>query len=211
MTTFPNFGLINQMSKHLANNTSPRILDYNVSNYNGYTYTPSSTDLVNQPLSTNNSITQQQRFNAMAEQLMLSGVGNSGGGSGEDINNNVEHRIIRQGNLIDNLIMPQQNINPQTQMLNTTAPQGRINDNKEGFIFHDEMMTKEAARNRNNIIGTVIIVFIVFMLVQLYLSQKKLEIMMNVYKPQPMNGGMYPNVLRQQQQNGMNFQQNEVF
>ena len=37
MTEFPNFGLINQMSKHIANNASPKILDYQTSGSRGYT------------------------------------------------------------------------------------------------------------------------------------------------------------------------------
>ena len=198
MTSFPNFGLINQMSKHLANNTSPRVLDYNISDYNGYRYTPTSTDLITQPLSTNNSITQQQRFNAMAEQLMF---------NNDRINPIPENAIIRQGSVIDNLISPQQSLgttNLGTNGLNTTATLGRINDTpekKESFIFQDESLPRET-QNKLNIIGTIIIVFIVFMLIQLYLSQKKLEFMMNIYKPV----GVYSPV-----QNSAKFSSNEVF
>ena len=203
MTSFPNFGLINQMSKHLANNTSPRVLDYNISDYNGYRYTPTSTDLITQPLSTNNSITQQQRFNAMAEQLMY---------NNDRINPIPENTIIRQGSVIDNLISPQQSLNTTslnttnlgTTGLNTTATLGRINDipeKKESFIFQDESLLKET-QNKLNIVGTIIVVFIVFMLIQLYLSQKKLEFMMNIYKPV----GVYSPVL-----NSSKFSSNEVF
>lgn len=176
MTTFPNFGLINQMSKHLANNTSPRILDYTMSDYNGYRYTPSSTDIASQPLVTN-SISQQQRFNAMAEQLMYN--------DNRSNNDVVNHNISHQNNMIDNLVNPPQTIQPQSQqVLNTTAPRGIINDmneNKESFIIGDSLVTGET-RNKFNIIRTIIIVFVVFMLIQLYLSQKKLEFMMNIYQ-----------------------------
>lgn len=184
------------MSKHLANNTSPRVLDYSVNDYNGYRYMPSSNDLVNQPLPVNNSITQQQRFNAMAEQLMFNSVGGgSGGGSGGGYptspsqamtTNNVERNIINQGNLIDGLIYPQQNYTQPSQLLNSTALEGKINDpslsKKEPFMFGNELLPKDT-QSKINIVGTIIILFIVFMLVQLYLSQKKLEFMMSIYKP----------------------------
>ena len=221
--TFPNFGLINQMSKHLANNTSPRVLDYTVNGYDGYRYTPSSNDLVNQPLPVNNSITQQQRFNAMAEQLMFSGGGGGMGGAGVNgsgvsgvypistsqlMSNNAERGIINQGNLIDSLTYPQQNYTQPSQLLNSTALEGRINDpsssKKEPFILGNELLPKDT-QSKINIVGTIIILFIVFMLVQLYLSQKKLEFMMSIYKPSSATSSNLHPVMNQSGGYGNNF------
>ena len=204
MTEFPNFGLINQMSKHIANNTSPRVLDYQSNGNVGYVYTPSSTDLITHSMPISNSISQQQRFNAIADQLIYSN--NVFRENEKDINNNnsiypmsnnqnVEQRIMRQGSVIDSLIDPQyanyntSNINSaQNSMLNNTASQGRINDatgKKESFTNEDisNMKTKDS-QNKLNVIGVIIICFILFMLIQLYLSQKKMEFMMSIYKPQ---------------------------
>lgn len=220
MTEFPNFGLINQMSKHIANNASPRILDYQSNGNVGYVYTPTSTDLITHSIPINNSISQQQRFNAIADQLIYN---NAFKENEKDINNNnsiyslannsnAEQRIIRQGSVIDSLIDPQQhanynttNINSnQNATLNNTASQGRINDTtgkKESFTTEGmlDMKTKDS-QNKLNVISIVIICFILFMLIQLYLSQKKLEFMMSIYKPQ------YGN-----QCNLANFPKSEVF
>ena len=203
MTEFPNFGLINQMSKHIANNASPKILDYQTSGSRGYVYTPSSTDLVTHTIPVNNSISQQQRFNAIADQLIYNNnvfreneKNNNNSVYPLSNNSNVEQRIIRQGSVIDSLIDPQHanynttNINSdQNIALNNTASQGRINDTsgkKESFITEGifDMKTKDS-QNKLNVIGVVIICFILFMLIQLYLSQKKLEFMMSIYKPLP--------------------------
>ena len=204
MTEFPNFGLINQMSKHIANNASPRVLDYQSNGNMGYVYTPTSTDLITHSIPINNSISQQQRFNAIADQLIYNN--NTFRENEKDINNNnsiyplsnnsnVEQRIIKQGSVIDSLINPQQanynttNINSsQNATLNATASQGRINDTtgkKESFTTEGmfDMKTKDS-QNKLNVISIVIICFILFMLIQLYLSQKKLEFMMSIYKPQ---------------------------
>ena len=202
MTEFPNFGLINQMSKHIANNASPRVLDYQSNGNVGYVYTPSSTDLVTHTIPVNNSISQQQRFNAIADQLIYSNnvfreneKNNNNSIYPLSNNSNVEQRIIRQGSVIDSLIDPQHanynttNINSdQNIALNNTASQGRINDTsgkKESFITEGifDMKTKDS-QSKLNVIGVIIICFILFMLIQLYLSQKKLEFMMSIYKPQ---------------------------
>ena len=216
MTEFPNFGLINQMSKHIANNASPKILDYQTSGSRGYTYSPSSTDLITQSVSSNNSISQQQRFNAIADQLIYSNnVLNEGNMNSNAIypttsDRNVEHRIIRQGSVIDSLIDPQQtnyaNSVRNGEMLNNTVSQGRINDTsgkKESFMNEivSDVKVKDS-QSKLNIIGVIIICFILFMLIQLYLSQKKLEFMMSIYKPLP-----YGN----QQRGSLSFSQNEVF
>ena len=201
MTEFPNFGLINQMSKHIANNASPRVLDYQSNGNRGYIYSPSSTDLVTQSMPINNSISQQQRFNAVADQLIYSN--NAFREGDKDMNNtiysmpnnqNAEQRIMRQGSVIDSLIDPQHinyasNINPrQNTALNNTVSQGRINDTiekKESFAneIMPDMKIKDS-QSKLNVIGVIIICFILFMLIQLYLSQKKLEFMMSIYKPQ---------------------------
>ena len=227
MTEFPNFGLINQMSKHIANNASPRILDYQSNEHQGYFYSPSSTDLITQPMSFNNSISQQQRFNAIADQLIYSNNAFRGHDN-ETINTQystsndrtAEQRIMKQGSVIDSLIDPQNtnyttNINSSqnvglnnsnvmhlNEALNNTVSQGRINDSidkKESFV--NEVMSNmkiKDSQNKLNIISIIIICFILFMLIQLYLSQKKLEFMMSIYKPQ------YGN-------NQYNLSKNEVF
>ena len=57
-------------------------------------------------------------------------------------------------------------------------------------------------QSRLNIIGVIIICFILFMLIQLYLSQKKLEFMISIYKS-PSYGN--------QQRGSLSFSPNEVF
>ena len=227
MTQFPNFGLLNQMSKYVANNTSPKILDYQQNDQNGYTYLPSSSDLTSYNPPTDNSVTQQQRFNAIAEQLLSSSVAQSGlsnnssmsstsASSAYKIQNsnpfsNVEMNQ-QQGGALNSLINPQLNqsfrqsqYHPQPQPLmfqnandmnnatgagglNTSVTQERINDttdSKESFgLFSKIKSNGSESEIRLNIITVIIICFIVFMLIQLYLSQKKLEFMMNVYKSQ---------------------------
>lgn len=183
MTEFPNFGLLNQMSKHIANNASPRILDYQINDTNGYSYSPTSTDYITQSIPTNNSITQQQRFNAIADQLMYNN-------STRDYN--LEQRMRNQGGVISSLIEPQlQRQAPQQNSntyLNTTAEQGKINDNSgnsEKFESSNANQSNSsinpAIQVRLNIISIIIIGFILFMLFQLYISQKKLELMVDLY------------------------------
>lgn len=201
MTEFPNFGLINQMSKHIANNASPRVLDYQSNGNDGYIYSPSSTDLVSQFMPINNSISQQQRFNAIADQLIYSnntfreddkGMNNTAYSISN--NQNAEQRIMRQGSTIDSLINPQHinyasnNNSGQNTALNSVVSQGRINDNiekKESFENGTTSNTKiKDSQNKLNLISAIIICFILFMLIQLYLSQKKLEFMLSIYSPQ---------------------------
>lgn len=210
MTDFPNFGLINQMSKHIANNASPRILDYQSNGSSGYMYAPTSTDLISQATSTGNSISQQQRFNAIADQLIygdkllnanrmnmnMNANANMNNETTFDLPYKYGGRSRQQESVINTLIKqqptnyPVNNITQNTALLNQTAEQGVINDNsnipKENFssdnVNSNRILVKES-QNKLNIIGIVIICFILFMLIQLYLSQKKLEFMMNVYKP----------------------------
>lgn len=218
MTDFPNFGLINQMSKHIANNASPRILDYQSNGSSGYMYAPTSTDLISQATSTGNSISQQQRFNAIADQLIygdkllnanrmnmnMNANANASVNANANMNNGTTFdlpyeyggRSRQQESVINTLIKqqptnyPVNNVTQNTASLNQTAEQGVINDNsnvpKENFspdnVNPNGMLVKES-QNKLNIIGIVIICFILFMLIQLYLSQKKLEFMMNIYKP----------------------------
>lgn len=212
MTDFPNFGLINQMSKHIANNASPRILDYQSNGSSGYMYAPTSTDLISQATSTGNSISQQQRFNAIADQLIYgdkllnANRMNMNANANTSVNANNETtfdlpyeyggRSRQQESVINTLIKqqptnyPVNNVTQNTALLNQTAEQGIINDNsnipKENFspdnANSNGILIKES-QNKLNIIGIVIICFILFMLIQLYLSQKKLEFMMNIYKP----------------------------
>lgn len=210
MTDFPNFGLINQMSKHIANNASPRILDYQSNGSSGYMYAPTSTDLISQATSTGNSISQQQRFNAIADQLIYgdkllnanrmninaNANANMNNGTTFDLPYEYGGRSRQQESVINTLIKqqpsnyPVNNVTQNSVSLNQTAEQGVINDNsnvpKENFssdnINSNGILIKES-QNKLNIIGIVIICFILFMLIQLYLSQKKLEFMMNIYKP----------------------------
>ena len=204
MTDFPNFGLINQMSKHIANNASPRILDYQSNGSSGYMYAPTSTDLISQATSTGNSISQQQRFNAIADQLIYGDKllnanmnANINNGTTFDLPYEYGGRSRQQESVINTLIKqqptnyPVNNVTQNTASLNQTAEQGVINDNsnvpKENFSpdnvnLNSGILARES-QNKLNIIGIVIICFILFMLIQLYLSQKKLEFMMNIYKP----------------------------
>ena len=210
MTDFPNFGLINQMSKHIANNASPRILDYQSNGSSGYMYAPTSTDLISQATSTGNSISQQQRFNAIADQLIYGDKLLNANRMNMNMNTNVNMnnettfdlpyeyggRSRQQESVINTLIKqqpsnyPVNNVTQNSVSLNQTAEQGIINDNsnipKENFssdnVNSNGILIKES-QNKLNIIGIVIICFILFMLIQLYLSQKKLEFMMNIYKP----------------------------
>lgn len=213
MTDFPNFGLINQMSKHIANNASPRILDYQSNGSSGYMYAPTSTDLISQATSTGNSISQQQRFNAIADQLIygdkLLNVNRMNMNANASVNANMNNetafdlpyeyggRSRQQESVINTLIKqqptnyPVNNVTQNTALLNQTAEQGIINDNsnipKENFspdnVNSNSGIVARESQNKLNIIGIVIICFILFMLIQLYLSQKKLEFMMNIYKP----------------------------
>ena len=228
MTQFPNFGLLNQMSKYVANNTSPKILDYQQNDQNGYTYLPSSNDLTSFNPPIDNSIVQQQRFNAIADQLLSSSVASSSASSSPSLSNSSSTSStsassaykIQNSNPFSNVEMNQQQggalnslINPQLNQsfrqsqynnhlihqngnneipntgnsggLNTSVTQERINDNigKESFGLFSKSNSSES-EVRINIITIIIVCFIVFMLIQLYLSQKKLEFMMNVYKSQ---------------------------
>lgn len=226
MTEFPNFGLINQMSKHIANNASPKILDYQTSESRGYTYSPSSTDLITQSMS-NNSISQQQRFNAIADQLIYSNNALNGGNMNNNAiypatyDRNTEQRIMRQGSVIDSLIEPQQlnytNSVRNVDMLNNTASQGRINDTpekKESFMNEivPDVKVKDP-QSRLNIIGVIIICFVLFMLIQLYLSQKKLEFMISIYKSSPsqLSPSQISPSYGNQQRSSLSFSPNEVF
>ena len=257
MTGFPNFGLINQMSRHLANNAAPKILDYQTNGNDGYVYKPSSTDLIT-PYSSvgNGSLAQQQRFNAIADQLMYASRnanianlnGNVNGNPYSNLNGNpygsgfeytnayvngynngyangnvagyatsdviqggnypgtvdlssyliptttkgVDQRIMKQESIIDKLVKPISMLKTKSSetgssRLNTTVQEGKINDmDKESFDVDSIKVGLMGSGNNEsqqkiNIIGIVIICFIVFMLIQLYLSQKKIEFMMSVY------------------------------
>ena len=249
MTGFPNFGLINQMSRHLANNAAPKILDYQTNGNDGYMYKPSSTDLIT-PYSSvgNGSLAQQQRFNAIADQLMYASrnanIANLNGnvnaspyGSGFEYTNayvngynngyangnvagyatsdviqggtypgtvdqstyliptttkGVDQRIMKQESIIDKLVKPISMLSSKSNetgssRLNTTAQEGKINDTDKESFGVDSIKAglmgsgNNESQQKINIIGIVIICFVVFMLIQLYLSQKKIEFMMSVY------------------------------
>lgn len=188
MTYFPNFGLLNNMSQHLANNGAPKILDYDINNETGYTYVPASTDLVRQSLPTNDPITKQQRFNSAINDLIFSSR-NSGGTS--TTQPSTSDLSIRHESVINSL-MNQGNKNTnisQSSSLNTTSGVSSINDRsdddnskKEQFIVKpDEQPSIDVEKqNKINFISVIIILFIVFMLIQLYLSQKKMEFLMDI-------------------------------
>ena len=183
------------MSRHIANNASPKILDYQTSSNTGYTYAPASNDFITQPMPVANTITQQQRFNAIADQLMYTNnsINNNDNAITKDIN-------VNRGSVIDSLINAPQNtnsntVNNSTALLNTTAPLGKLNmsneEKKESFGTNendekikpdtDKLKLLRESQNKLNIIGVILVCFIIFMLIQLYLSQKKLEFMMNIY------------------------------
>lgn len=221
MTEFPNFGLMNQMSKHIANNASPKILDYQMNGNNGYIFSPTSTDLMTSYTPSNNSISQQQRFNAIADQLLYNNTlfnENKQNDTNSSYNQNSNQVAVQQRSIIDSLINPQQQVvysnNTQSlPKLNNKVEQGIIYDNasvpKERFTNNDGIMRIEP-ENRLNIIGVVIIGLILFMLIQLYLTQKKLEFMLSMYS----NNVSQP-YMRQQNNNNNNgpndFSKNEIF
>lgn len=194
MTYFPNFGLLNNMSQHLANNGAPKILDYNINGETGYTYAPASTDLVSQAIPTNSSIMKQQRFNAAIDDLIFSSK-NTGGTS--TIQPNSSDLSLRQESVISSL-MNQKDKNTSsmnttseinnTSSINTTSEINTINDTnndsnkKEQFVVKpDESPSiKIEKQNKMNFIAIIVIIFIVFMLIQLYLSQKKMEFLMDI-------------------------------
>lgn len=67
---FPNFGLVNQMTNHLANNGQPKILDYTNSSVNGYEYTPPRVDESGDMRNESDSVAQQKMFNEFANSLI---------------------------------------------------------------------------------------------------------------------------------------------
>lgn len=184
MTYFPNYGLLNSMSQHLANNSAPKILDYTIDGNNGYTYVPASTDLVHQVVPSNDALTRQQRFNAAINDLLyptLTGV--SGGTSG---GTSPSSDIALRNSAVINSLMNQQPIvpvtNQMTNSLNQTSTISQIEDKpKESYTVKPDE-TKEAMTTQNNVnlIAVIVVMFIMFMLVQLYLNQKKMEFMMNL-------------------------------
>lgn len=197
MTYFPNFGLINGMTKHLVNNNSPKILDYSVDGRNGYTYAPVSSDLVNGVLPTSNAFTQQQRLNAVLDDIIYA----------NSRHNNLDltstqskdmvpiNQINGQTNSINSLMQqsPSQVITPNNiPTINTTADVTHINDDdsqsnvpsisKEGFDHKSSTLSSESIdrKNKINFITIIIIVFAAFMIVQLYLSQKKMDLILDM-------------------------------
>ena len=186
MTYFPNFGLLNNMSQHLANNGTPKILDYNINGETGYTYTPASTDLVSQAVPTNSSIMKQQRFNAAIDDLIFSSKNT---GEASTIQPNSSDLSLRQESVISSLMNQRDrntNINQNTS-INTSSEINGIDDTnnnskKEQFVVKPDEppSTQIKKQNKMNFIAIIIIIFIVFMLIQLYLSQKKMEFLMDI-------------------------------
>ena len=193
MTQFPNFGLINQLSRQISTNTTPKVLDYQVDNVNGYTYIPTSTDLVHSYIPYNNSaISQQQRFNSIANELMYM--------NRSDTNDDaITKNIVNQSSVLNSLVNPNNQLtenNARTEfnrsLLNTTANKGIIKENDSSSnnqSTNNDMNTVANTRVNKNInvndvlyiVVWILIAFMVFMIIQMYLSQKKLEFMMNVY------------------------------
>lgn len=69
MTIFPNVGLLDQMSRHIANNSSPRILDYETSTDTGLQYRPTR-PIASLPTYSSERLAQQQRFNEFTNRLL---------------------------------------------------------------------------------------------------------------------------------------------
>ena len=69
MTIFPNVGLLNQMSRHIANNSSPHILDYDTSTDTGLQY-HSTQPIASLPTYSSERLAQQQRFNEFTNRLL---------------------------------------------------------------------------------------------------------------------------------------------
>ena len=193
MTQFPNFGLINQLSRQISTNTTPKVLDYQVDNVNGYTYIPTSTDLVHSYIPYNNTaISQQQRFNSIANELMYMNKSDTN----DDV---ITKNIVNQSSVLNSLVNPNNQLtenNARTEfnrsLLNTTANKGIIKENDSSSnnkSTNDDMNTSSNTRinksiNINDalyIVAWILIAFMVFMIIQMYLSQKKLELMMNIY------------------------------
>lgn len=193
MTQFPNFGLINQLSRQMSTNTTPKVLDYQVDNVNGYTYIPTSTDLVHSYIPYNNSaISQQQRFNSIANELMYM--------NRSDTNDDaITKNIINQSSVLNSLVNPNNQLtenNARTEfnrsLLNTTANKGIIKENDSSSnnqSTNNDMNTVANDRVNKNvyvndvlyIVVWILIAFMIFMIIQMYLSQKKLEFMMSIY------------------------------
>lgn len=238
MTYFPNFGLLNNMGQHLANVGTPKILDYDIDNRNGYTYTPTPRDLVaSPPIPTNNNLNRQQRFNEAINNILYSqsqvktNVANDIFSHNpnlklqnekvlnslvtpdyritEDVSNvNVNNNLPNINNGIVNTNV-NQNLNTQNDKtaLNEYAPVTKVEDvnnnvnkdalnkPKENFDLKPDETPSQIQKHRMtmNLVIIAIVMFVVFMLIQLYLNQKKLEFLMdltarqNSYERNPYN------------------------
>lgn len=176
MTYFPNFGLLNNMTQHFANNGTPKVLNYEVNGNTGYTYAPVSTDLVSQTLPANDPITRQQRFNAAINDLLFS-----------QKQAGITTEPTRDATVINSLMTQQPTQAPTLLPINTSAAMNQIEDSQaqQREQYTPPVLETVEKQGGLNIAGVIIVIFILFMLVQLYLNQKKMEFLMSIAARQP--------------------------
>jgi hypothetical protein len=196
MNGFTNFGLYNDYTKRAASQGYPSILDFTNREGGGYFVNPTQniqSSLVSYPTPlSSDALDQNRRLNIFTNQLV------------QDNKSKILANQTR--NLIDGLTtqnggsISSSNAFQQQSPLNTTASLHTFNGGGNGngttnvdttkesfFPFTDVLSTNSSKTPSGNtiMIFVVVIVFIFFMMVQIYMSQKRLEMILNYQRASP--------------------------
>lgn len=193
---FPNFGLVNQMTNHLANNGQPKILDYSNSSTYGYEYNPPRADITNDIRRDSDSVIQQKMFNEFANNLIYdNNKYNTDLNVNENKYNNIEalnqhsprydfiHRSCHDNNRLYCPVVNNYNRAVESFRVNDTLDD-RVNDYRPINMYNGgrvgpDMLFQMRPYAKYVVIVSLIMVFMLFyMMVLMYLSQKNIEMMM---------------------------------
>lgn len=181
---------MNNMTRHIANErTTPS--DYETDRMTGYSYSPSER-IVNAPTNISDSITKQQRFDNLVDEMLYTSRKRqyddsirqqeqirSVGGNTPQINirtlqeqqTNKRIQARQQDDYIDE---NKQNIGNTYQQINDNEPIANEQP-VETFRPYYRGCSYEPSYSRTSIIIGIVVIFVLFVMLQMYVVQKKIE------------------------------------
>lgn len=178
------------MSQHIANERATPS-DYETDTMTGYSYSPSER-IVNTPSNVSDSITKQQRFDNLVDEMLYSSRKKqlddrirqqeqirSVGGNSQQIN----IRTLQEQQMNNRLKQQQEETQINETQRNIGNTYQQINDDNpisneqpvETFRPFYRRYSFEPSVNRSSIIIGIVVIFVLFVMLQMYVVQKKIE------------------------------------
>lgn len=182
MTHFHNFGLINNMSKHMANNSTPNILNYDYSDRTGYTYNQGENTSINRN-SVPESVDKQQRFDNMVNEILYQSRTNKVDDSARA--SQIISSLQNNTGYVSSYNVPVNNESNRNneQFLRTSADIKTIDDNEQRYNSYNRNIGNidtSFVNSRHSMVVICVVIFVVFMMLQIYITQKKIEMMLSL-------------------------------